>query len=521
MNQINNRFKRKPVTALLLCFGILAVLPGGLVEARKPVLVLPFKVTPVQEKAHQWLGRAVSYYVTSGLQHNALPVLPDQYTASILEMNHIMFPYHITKASVIRLTLENQLDRVIWGEIMLGGNTSNVTDKSPIQLQSVIINLEDFSQQNLPLIKGNINDLYKINSELLTSVVNTFNPGEQEFNSICYPQFNLNHRSYEIFVKSLLVKESSKRIQLLEKARKANKEKNSDILNFELAKLYFNSGEWETLETYLEKIAADKENPNPLLKVEKTFLRGLMAHAREDISGAVEAFTSLLPENRFSFEVHHNLGVIYLKRENYEAAEKHFRYALQVRKDADTWLNLVHVLLSGGDTQQAAFQLNHALRLYSQKEKLVELFSYFISRSENQAQLFTVFQNYIPDLFLPEALPMASLDLKNPFNLQYQKPELNAHAIESDEIPKRPDGFRGLKTEDIDSWIERLQELLEVNPFEPVYHRLISMLYLRKKEFYQAELHALALIFLEKTRENNLHLLKIYKASGKRKKVKY
>jgi len=239
MNQIINHFKLKPVFALLLCFGVLAVLPGGPVEARKPVLVLPFKVTSTQEKAHQWLGRAVSFYLTSGLRHNALPVLPDQHAASILEMNHIMFPYNITKASVIRLARENQLDRVIWGEIILGGDTGNVTDKSPIQLRSFIIDPDNFSQQYLPLIKGNINDLYKIKNELLTSILRTLNPGEQEVNSIHYPRFNLNYRGYELFVKSLLIKDPSKRIQLLEKARIDNKEKNSDILNFELVKLYF------------------------------------------------------------------------------------------------------------------------------------------------------------------------------------------------------------------------------------------------------------------------------------------
>ncbi len=239
MNKKNNHSKRKPVFTLLLCFGLLAVFPGKPAAARKPVLVLPFKVIPVQEKAHHWLGRAVSFYLTSGLQQNAVPVLPDQHAASILEMNHIKFPYNITKASVIRLARENQLDRVIWGEIILGGDTSNVTEKSLIQLRSFIIDPEDFSQKYLPLIEGNINDLYKIKSELLTAIVKTLNAGEQEVNSIRYPQFNLNHRGYEIFVKSLLIKEPIKRIQLLVKARKASKEKNSDILNFELAKLYF------------------------------------------------------------------------------------------------------------------------------------------------------------------------------------------------------------------------------------------------------------------------------------------
>lgn len=239
MNRKINHFKFKPVFALLLCFGVLGIFPGEPVQARKPVLVLPFKVTSTREKAHQWLGRAVSYYVTSGLQHNALPVLSDQHAASILEMNHIMFPYHITKASVIRLARENRLDRVIWGEIILEGGTSNITDTSLIQLRSFIIDPDDFSQQYLPLIKGTINDLYKIKNELLTSIVKILNPGEEEVNGIRYPQFNLNQRGYEFFVKSLLIKDPSKRIQLLEKARKASKENNSDILNFELAKLYF------------------------------------------------------------------------------------------------------------------------------------------------------------------------------------------------------------------------------------------------------------------------------------------
>jgi hypothetical protein len=239
MNQISNHFKRKPVFILVLCFGVLAVLAGGQVEERKPVLVLPFKVSPLQEKAHQWLGRAVSYYITSGLEHNALPVLPDQHTASILEMNHIMLPYNITKASVIRLARENQLGLIVWGEIILGDDTNNITGKSPIRLRSFIIDPDDLSQQYLPLITGNINDLFKIENELLTSIVKKLNPGEQEVKSIYYPGFNLNYRGYELFVKSLLIKDPSKRIQLLEKARIDNKGKNSYILNLELAKLYF------------------------------------------------------------------------------------------------------------------------------------------------------------------------------------------------------------------------------------------------------------------------------------------
>jgi len=245
MNQINKHFKRskrikrKSVFILAVCFGVLAVLPGAQVEERKPIVVLPFKVTSHQDKVHQWLGRAVSYYITSGLEQNAPPVLSDPDAVSILEMNHIMFPYNITKATVIRLAREHQLGWIVWGEIILGDDISHVTSKLPIQLRAFIIDPEDFTQQYLPLITGNINNLFKIENELLTAILKKLNPGEQEVSDIYYPRFNLSYRGYELFVKSLLIKDLPKRIQLLEKARIGSKEKNSRVLNLELAKLYF------------------------------------------------------------------------------------------------------------------------------------------------------------------------------------------------------------------------------------------------------------------------------------------
>lgn len=154
---------------------------------------------------------------------------------------------------------------------------------------------------------------------------------------------------------------------------------------------------------------------------------------------------------------------------------------------------------------------------------MVELFSYFISQSENQAQLFIAFHNYLPNLYLPEDRPMVSFKLKNPFEFQVRPPAGAKHdtnANGSNEFLTGTTGLRGLSSEDIDSGIERLEELLEINPFEPRYYRLISLLNLKKKKFYEAELHALALIFLEKTRENYLHLVKVYKASRKKEKAK-
>ncbi|UCH93782.1 MAG: tetratricopeptide repeat protein [Candidatus Aminicenantes bacterium] len=515
MKPSSKHSRRKLAIGVVLFFGILA--SGIHLEAGPgiEVLVMPFKVIPVRDNPHQWLGRAVSFHITSGLQLNALPVLPDHHAVSILEANHIMFPYNITKASVIRIARDHRLSRVIWGEIALVKDDREASDRSVIQLRSFIINLSNYSQKYLPLIKGHIHDLYKIKSELLTAIVKTLKPGEQAANNVRHPRFNLNHRDYEIFIKSLLIKNIPQKIQLLEKAQQTKTGKNSDILNFELAKLYLQMGELAASEVLLEKIPADKENFEPWFAHGKIFLNGVTAYAKENITTAVEAFTILEQENQFTFEVHHNLGLIHLKSKDYKAAERHFQYALKERQDPGTWLYLVHVLLAGDTPQKAALQLNQALRVFPKEEKLVELFGYFISQSRDQALLYTVFQDYIPNLFLAEGRPKVALKLKNPFNIQVQKP-----LVITDELNETFKVPNGSDAEDIDSSIERLQELLEMNPFEPGYYRSISLLYLKKKEFHQAELHALALVFLEKTRENYLHLAKVYKARGNKKKAK-
>jgi uncharacterized protein HemY len=526
----------KILPVLLLFFGFLGHwIPGSLWAGEAPTtLVIPFKVSPAAEKAHQWLGRAVSFYLISGLQANNLPVVPDHQGAAILEANHIMFPYHITKATVMEIAQQYRLDRLVWGEILLENHETEPGGKSLIQVRAFVIDLNESSQKYLPLIEGNINDLYKIEAELLTAVAKTLTPPEPAGSAgppgqtgqvevkLHYPQFHLDHRNYEIFIKSLLLEENKKKILLLEKAQKALAGESSDFLNIELAKLYVDSGKWEEAEALLEKIPADNQNVSPLVNREKLFLKGLAAVAKKNSADAINAFTTLQQDRQFAFAAHHNLGVIYFKRSDYRRAESHFRQALTQRSDPGTQWSLVHLLLARGDTRQAALQLKQALRLFPEDEKLVELFAYFLAQAENRELLFSLFQNYIPGLFLPEgenqdqepALPAVSLRLKNPFKLQLQKP-----------YPDNPEANDTLKDpeeggEGVDNSIERLQGLLEVNPFEPGYYRSLSLLYLKKKEYRQAELHGLALIFLEETKENYLLMAKIYKAMKNKKKAK-
>jgi uncharacterized protein HemY len=496
----------------------------------KKTLIIPFKVIPAGETAHQWLGRAVSFYLISGLQANQQPVVPDYQGTSLLEANHIMFPYHITKATAMHLAEQYRIDWLVWGEILLENHDAEPANNSSIQVRAFVIDLRENSQKYLPLVKGHINDLFKIEEELLTSLVRVLLTEETTASSeapesqgnttvdLHYPQFHLDHRSYEIYIKSLLVKEIKKKIPLLEKAQKVLAGKTSGFLNLELAKLYAGSGRWEDAAAQLEKIQSQNQDVPSWLDREKHFLEGLIAVAKKDIDNAIKAFTTLLPDLQFSFTANHNLGVIYFKRKDYESAQRYFQQALTERKDPETWWSLIQVLLARGDNRQAALQLNRALRLYPEEEKLVKLFADFLAQAENRESLFNLFQNYIPGLFLSDGeaqdlVPSTLLlKLRNPFKLQLQKPFTDS--AEANEI------LNGAGEEEIDNSLERLQGLLEMNPFEPGYYRSISQLYLKKKKFRQAELHGLALIFLEKTSTNYLLMAKIYKAMKNKKKAK-
>jgi len=542
-------------TGLLLCLihtGLFS--QSGTQSSDKSILVMPFKVNPAEEMANQWLGRAVSFYLTAGLQSNGLNIVPDHRMASILKSNHILFPYDVSKASVMKLARQHPIKYVVWGDITLEpieskepaaksekSNSTGKTGTPPLgekesleesnnesieksmeesvenreyilHLKGYIIDLDSYSQRYLPILKGHINGLYKIKNEFLSQAIRFLKPEIPE-QKIYYPRFKLNLRNYELFIKSLLIKDSTKRFRLLEKVKNATEGEDSDLLNIELAALFYEDGDWEAAEGLLDKIPVDKESPLPLFQDRKVFLLGLIDYGRENIAAAAEAFEWLQQRNRYIVEVNHNLGVIHFKRRDFKDSITSFQQALAEEKDPETWFYLIYALLFDNDFQQAGLQLRELLRSYPDEEKPIRLLSYFMTKEENKTQLFYTFQRYIPNIFLDEKLPNLKLKLKNPFSPQEVKPFIHGGDGVTDE-PRN-----SVPQEDTDSMIEQLQGLLEINPFEPEYYRKIAQLYRKKKKYHDALIHAAVLVFLENTRENNLLLAKIYKAMGEKQKA--
>jgi len=456
------------------------------------VVVFPFKVGPGEKKAHQWLGRAISFYLTTSLQINSVKAMPDDKVKSILSLNNIDFPYNITKASKIKLAKDFDANIIIGGEIL----SSNVDSQSLVEVNSYIIDLKKHTQRYLPLIKGDVKDLFKIQDELLNYILKYFNKNKMD---VSYPELNLSNKGYEMLIKGFLLNNASDKIKLFEKAYRLNLF--SDFLNFELCKCYLYEGEFNKLEIFLGKISNKF-----FFKYERSFLIALLYYNKGDLRGAKNEFKQLLKENRFDAEVNNNLGVLYLKEKKCELAEKYFIDSLNMRKDSIVYLNYIKLLLITKYKERAYEVLNSALFYFPDEKKLIDLFSYFLSKNDKEDLLFSVFKSYIPDIYMGDNEPDIQLNLKSIFDFEFKK-----RIDYSLEVSKMKNLYN---SGNIKETFEELQDLLEVNPFVSEFHYLISKIYSHRKQLSKAEMYALSALFLKKSEKNFLELIKIYKSKG-------
>ncbi|MCP4153557.1 MAG: hypothetical protein GY757_37865, partial [bacterium] len=392
-----------------------------------------------------------------------------------LGRNHIIFPYHMSKATVIKLATDCGAGKVIWGEITAESETPSL-----LQVNAFILDLKNFSQKHLPLIKGDVKGLYKIEDELLNQICKQMMSPSVEIN---YPRFNLNYRNYEVFIKSLLLNDFSRKSDLLTKAFQEQKE--SDYLNFYLAVCSLESEEIEKAGSFLKRVGE-----NLFFKHRTHFLGGLLNFYEGKHSSAVNRFLELSREGEYAFEAGSNLGVVYFYEGYYAGAEKYFRIALEQKREPGTYLNYIHFLLEREKGQEAARLLNEALYSYPEEDIFIDLFAWFLVHSGERERLNAVFSDYIPELELTGSLPDLDWEIKNPFVLLPAAVPFSAREFE-----KQIEDFKAGK-ETVS--LKQLNEMLEQNPFVSEIYHLISEIYKKDEQIYKSEAYRMAGDFLKK-----------------------
>lgn len=463
------------------------------------IMVLPLRVDTKNHTSYQWLGKAFSFYLISGLSLNNLPVVDHEDAQFVLNRNQVRFPFEITKATAMVLARENQADRLLWGEILYSG-----TNSSQIAIRLFLVDVSGRAQKLLPVIKGDLNSIYQIQEELLKEAIKVI---AKEKTEVRFPDLKMPLPDYEKFVKSLLLADTGKKMELL--LAIAGKGPRSDFVNFELAKIYLDKNDLANSGACLERMAADSA-----FNDKKEFLSALVNFASGDTDLALNQFIRLQRLNIYAVATHNNLGIIYLQKNDFSTAEKCLQYALFLKKDPEIYSNLVLLLRAMGRDSRAAEELNRALQLFPDDEKLLKQFSLLPGAGDDRELLTRAFRNFVPFPAPGEAaLPVQPL-LKNPFrtgSLPGAFPDSNSFYIEARNLFLEND-FSGAQ--------QKVEEAMEVNPFVPENHHLLALIYLQKKNYAQAEIFAQGALFLKESPDNFLLKIKIYLAWKNREKFR-
>ncbi len=492
----------KKLTVWLIVFTLLFLSSGLFCK----VLILPFKTEKDLNKSYYWLSRAISFYLSTQLNSININSFTDAEVTKIIYENSINFPYRFTKASAIRIGLVNNADKIIWGKIIISKDKDT---NANITIQSYIIDPISFKQQYLPIIKSKVKNISLVQQELLNAVTKKIeiNPGTENQNIIKF-----DNQSYELFIKSLLSNNDSEKKNLLKNSLnllKQNKgiESSIDLINFELAKVYFKEGKLDIVDTYLNKIG-----PKSIIWKNKLFLKALLDLDKEDFNNAIKKFLNLKEQKSFDKIIDNNLGVLYIKTEEFAPAERFLLDALAKKQNITVYNNLLNLYLKGADQKKTKRKLVEVLNIFPKNINYISLLHHFIRQDVNKEILLSVFNNFLENKHIVDYYKLElPLEFINPFDISINNgiSKSNMNNIFHS---------RNLKNDKNLTIEDHLQNLYS-NLFNYETHLFLSVLYKDKKQFRKAEMHAAFAVFLHRSKRSINNLIKIYKVLGNSLKV--
>jgi len=473
----------------ILFLSVLAL--GASLAAR--TLVLPLAVDTQNHASYQWLGKAVSFFLAVGLEQNSLPACEEEEVRELLNRNWVRFPYDITKATALVLAEEAGADRLMWGKVLYSDRKT-----AQMQVQLFLLDVGRTRQDVLPLVRGGFLEMFRLQEDLLRQVLHAVAPDRRE---TVLPRLNMTLPEYERFIKSLLLADAGKKLELLAPPAAASR---SDFVHLELAKAYLEKGNPAAGRAHLERLG-----DAPYFLDRKEFFLALADRQSGASAAALNRFIRLQQRNAFPAATHNNLGVLYLARGEFALAEQCLRYALSLRRDSGILANLVLLLRAMGREDAARQELALALRRFPEDARLLRLFAEALAVAENGGELARAFRDHL-------ALPL---------------PEDGAPGVEAQvlgpgaAVPAGEDAAASLPyiearnlflENDFDGAAQKAEEAMEGNPFLAETHHLLALLALRQGQGDRAQLFSQSALFLSETLDNFLLRLKVHETAGDR-----
>lgn len=457
-------------------------------------LVLPLAVDTQNHASHQWLGKALAFFLAAGLEQNGLPVSPEEEVRDLLERNWVRFPFVVTKATALALAAEAGAERLIWGRVLYSDRKS-----AQMQVQLFVLEVKGPRQQALPLLRGGFLEMFRLQEELLRQVVHALDPSRRE---AVPPRLAMTLPEYERFVKSLLLADADKKLELLPAT--AGDPGRSDFVGLELAKARLAKGEPAAARAHLERLG-----DTPFFRDRKEFFLALADRLDGAGDAALNRLIRLQQRNAFPAPTHNNLGALYFIRGDFALAEKCLRYALYLRRDPGISANLVLLLRAMGRDGAARQELAEALRRFPEDSGLLRLFAATLAAAENSHELALSFRDYADLPLAGDGPPEPAPHFLEPFA---------AAAAGEDQAANLPyiEARNLFLEDDFDGAAQKAEEAMEGNPFLAENHHLLALLALQKGEIERAGLFARSALFLSETLDNYLLQLKVAEAGRDR-----
>ena len=104
--------------------------------------------------------------------------------------------------------------------------------------------------------------------------------------------------------------------------------------------------------------------------------------------------------------------------------------------------------------------------------------------------------------------------MQNPFGIKHPDPLLQ------DAKPFFTEARSMFLEDDINGAQEKIEQVMEINPFMAESHQLLSMIYLKKGELPKAEAYGVSSLFLKERADIYQLLVKIYQAANEPEKIR-
>ena len=461
-------------------------------------VVFPFKVNSAENKAHQWLGRGISLYLSYGLRVNQIDTFSDNEGRGLLKSLNIKFPYNVSKASIIRAAKLMRAERLVWGEI----TTIPGQGEEILSIRTFLIDLRNLNQKYLPVIKEKTTNLFSIKKNILRNLV-IYLSGTKTTPEI--PELKFDLRNYEIFIKGLLIDDYDKKTEFLEKVR-SELSKDPEMLLFELARVYFLKNDYTAAKKILDEI-----DPRSPFRGEKYFLSGVINYLSNNIDEALSDFSNVLDCGDCRHEALNNVALIYALNNEYTEAMDSIKRSVRMGMMAESFFNAVNISTLLKDREAAWNFLMEGLLLYPSDEDLITQFFDIVEQSQHRNFIKPAFLKFLPGFPLEQEVRKIFFKLINPFVFSELKYDM--------EFPNGNGEYIFIKGGEDES-IDEIEKKLISNPFLPENHSKLASVFFKEGKLEPALNHGHAALYLLRNPYNFLTILKIIRKQGKRDELK-